>query len=38
VLLNYQDYLGFLDLDVKNQNLDRRPQNPSFKETIWPLL
>jgi hypothetical protein len=38
VLLNHQDYLGLLLLDVKNQSLDRRPWNPSFKGTIWHLL
>jgi hypothetical protein len=30
VHLNHQDYLGLLSLDVKNQSLDRRPQDPSF--------
>jgi hypothetical protein len=30
-LLNCQDYPGFLDLDIKNWSLDKRPQDPSFK-------
>jgi hypothetical protein len=38
VLLNYQDYLGLLYLDVKNQSLDRRPQDLQFRGAIWPLL
>jgi hypothetical protein len=38
VFLNRQYYLGILSLDVKNQTLDRRPRDPPFKGTIWPLL
>jgi hypothetical protein len=38
VLLNCQDHLELLDLDVKNQSLNKRPQDPSFKGAIWPLL
>jgi hypothetical protein len=38
MLLNCQDFLGLLSLDVKNWSLDRRPWDPSFMGTIWPLL
>jgi hypothetical protein len=35
VLLNHQDYPGPLNLDVKNQSLDRRLWDLSFEGTIW---
>jgi hypothetical protein len=38
VLLNCQGYLELVNLDVKNQSLDSRPQDPSLKRAIWLLL